>query len=377
MKKLLFILTVACLLIGCSNKKTFQISGTLTNFGSSTSATMLYLKTRTVDGNLVNIDSTFLKNDGTFILKGESTESDLYFLADIDNVFFLRVFVDPGNKIKLTGSATEIHNINIEGSETQSLYNKYLSSLAEIDEKAETLAHNFEVYRQNESISVDELEKIRIDIIAQRQQLAELKITTTLNFIKANTNSIVAAYLVYINALTVNNSIEIEEQLQLLELSENNKFIKLTKKHLEKLKQIEIGKVFPNIKLPDPAGTLISLESLRGKYVLVDFWATWCRPCLNAIPSLKNFYNQYHDKGFEIYSISLDHSKEAWVSGIENYQLNWIHVSDLQVFNSPIVQELVVTYIPHTFLLDPTGKIIAVDINDKELEQILSEMLPK
>jgi len=376
MKKLLSILSAACLLVSCSNKQTFQISGTLTNFGSPISATMLYLKTRTVEDLLISIDSTFLKNDGSFILKGESLETDLFFLADKDNIFFLRIFVEPGNKITVNGSANDINNIKIEGSETHTLYDKYLLQLADIQEQEETIYHNYNVFKQDPSISEGQLEVIREDLSVQLQKLEDLGETTTLDFIRTNANSVVAAYLVYKNALSVNNSTVIESQLQLLVPSMKNKFLTLTNNHLEKLKQREVGKTLPNIELPDPDGNLISLESLRGKYVLVDFWATWCNPCVNAIPNLKNIYREYHKKGFEIYGISLDQNREAWIKGITNYELNWVNVSDLKIFNSPVVKQLVVTYIPNTFLLDPKGVIIAIDLSKTELEKLLSEVLP-
>jgi len=376
MKKLLLILSAACLLVSCSNKKTFQISGTLTDFGSSVSATMLYLKTRTVEDKLVNLDSTFLKNDGSFILKGESAETDLFFLADKDNVFFLRIFVEPGNKIIVTGSATDMYNIKIEGSKAQELYDEYLFQLSDIEEQQETIYHNYNVFRQDPAISEEQLEVVREDLSAQLQKLEELSETTTLDFIRTNANSVVATYLVYKNALSVNNSAVIESQLQLLEPSLKNKFITLINNHLDKLKQREVGKTLPNIELPDPEGKLIPLESLRGKYVLVDFWATWCNPCVNTIPNLKNIYREYHKKGFEIYSISLDQNRDAWLNGITQYELEWVNVSDLRVFNSPVVKQLVVTYIPNTFLIDPAGVIIAVDISAEELEKTLSEVLP-
>jgi peroxiredoxin len=337
---------------------------------------MLFLKTRTEEDRLINIDSTFLKNDGTFILKGKSSETDLFFLADKDNVFFLRVFVEPGNNIQINGSATDIYNIKIEGSGVHALYDEYLSSFTEIEDKRETIYHNYNIYRQDASISEEQLEIIREDLSTKLQQLEDLSEATTLNFIKANANSVIAAYLVYKNALSLNNSAVIESQLKLLAPSMNNKFISITKKHLDKLKQREIGKVIPNIELQDANGKVISLESLRGKYVLVDFWATWCGPCIEEIPNLKNVYHKYQEKGFEIFGISLDHNKEAWLNGIAKYEMNWINVSDLQVFNSPVVKQLVITYIPNTFLIDPDGMIIAVDLREGELEKILSDVLP-
>ena len=375
MKKLHLVVVAFFLLISCTNNKKFQISGTITNFGNPTSATMLYLKIRNVDDFFVNIDSTFVKDDGSFVLKGVTPETDLFFLTDQDNVFFLRIFVEPGNNITITGSATDIYNLKIEGSKTQTQYFEYLSLLRDIDEEKETIYHNYSVYKQDASISEKQLEIIVEGLSAKLQHLEELTEKASFDFIRGNENSVVAAYLVYGNALAVKNSSEIEKQLQMLSPSMNNKFVTLTKKHLEKLKLVERGKVFPNVELPNTEGELISLESFRGKYVLVDFWATWCGPCLGAIPNLKKIYQQYHHKGFEIYGISLDQNREAWLNGIAKLEINWVNVSDLLMFNSPVVKQMVVTYIPHTFLLDPNGVILAVDINDEELEKILAEKL--
>jgi len=376
MKKLIIYVVAAFILISCSREKGFQISGYLTDFGSPISSTMLYLKTRNADEILVNIDSTFVKNDGSFILKGKSSDDDLFFLADKDNVFFLRVFVGKGNKIKVNGSATDFRNIKVEGSKLQALYDEYLSLFVEIEEQKETIYHNYSVYQQDASISEEQLEKIGEDLSLKLQQLEELGSKITIDFISANANSTVAAYLVYKNALSLSNTTEIEQQVRLLDPSMNNKFITSIKKHLDKLKQIELGKVFPNIELPDSDGNIISLESLRGKYVLVDFWATWCGPCVDLIPHLKKCYHDYHDKGFEIYSVSLDQNREAWINCIATNKLDWVNVSDLQAFNSPVVKQFVVNYIPHTFLLDRTGMIIAIDINGEDLEKLLLELLP-
>ena len=368
-------MTVALLLLGCSNEKTFKISGNISNFGSKTGTSMIYLKTRDLDDAFVCIDSTFVKNDGSFTLKGKSSETDLFFLTDKDNIFFLRIFVEKGAHIKVNGSTTDFQHIKIEGSKTQTLYDDYLSSLTNIEDEQLTIYHNYSVFAQDASISEDELAKIKEDFTEKLRQLEQLGEKITLDFVSNNPNSVVAAYLVYKNALAVNNSTEIEQQLKMLEPAMNNKFVTLAKKHLEKLKQVERGKVFPNIELPDIDGNTISLESLRGKYVLVDFWATWCGPCIGAIPDLKMIYQKYHNRGFEIYSVSLDQTKEAWVNGVQKYGLDWINVSDLMVFNSPVVKQLVVTYIPHTFLLDPAGVIIAVDISGEELETMLLQAL--
>ncbi|MCL1850819.1 MAG: AhpC/TSA family protein [Bacteroidetes bacterium] len=375
MKKLILIFAAACLLFSCSTEKTFKISGILTDFGNPDEPTMLYLKTRNANEQLVNIDSTFLTKKETFVLKGKSSETDLYFLADKDNVFFLRVFVDPGDKITVTGNAVETSAIKIEGSKTQALYDEYLSSLAPIQEEQETIRQNYMMYAQNPSIPEDEFENIEKELIASFEALNKNIEDITTEFIKANSTSIVAAYLVYRNTVTISNSAEIEQQLQLLDPTMSNKFATLVKERVEKVKQTEVGAVLPGFELPDPEGKLISLESMRGKYVLVDFWASWCRPCLGEIPNLKIAYEKYHDKGFEIISISLDDDKEAWINGVAQHELVWLNVSDLQAFNSPIAKQFAVAYVPHTFLLDPQGVILAVDLRGEELAGKLAEIM--
>ena len=375
MKKLTLIFAVTCLLFSCSNEKSFQISGNITDFGNPNEATMLYLKTRTITDEVINIDSTYLAADGTFILKGKSSETDLYFLADKDNVFYLRIFVDPGNKITVTGNATDVPNINIEGSKTHALYNDYLSLLKPIEEKQEQLSQEYYSYADNPSMSEEELQKIVDELSATYDQLNSDKDSITSNFIQNNANSIVAAYLVYRNTSTLCNSTEIEQYLQWLAPEMNNKFVTFVKERIERVKQTETGATLPNFELPDPEGKIISLESLRGKYVLVDFWASWCGPCVREIPNLKKAYSKYHDKGFEIISISLDNDNDAWVNGIEKHELNWLNVSDLKAFNSPVAKQFAVSYVPHTFLLDPNGVIIAVDLREEALENKLAEVI--
>jgi peroxiredoxin len=375
MKKFILIFAVACLLFSCSNEKSFKVSGTITEFGNPDNTTLLYLKTQTAADELINIDSTNIAKDGSFVLKGKSSETDLFFLADRDNVFFLRFFVDAENTITVKGSATDIENIKIEGSKTHKLYEEYLTSLIPIEQGQDEIQQKYFTFMQDESISEEEMKNIEEELEAKYMQLEESKKLITNEFIKNNSNNMVAAYLVYRNTTSLSNSVEIEQQIQLLNPEMSNKFLTLSKSRLEKVKQTEVGAVLPNIELPDTEGKLISLESLRGKYVLVDFWASWCGPCVKEIPNLKKAYQKYHDKGFEILSISLDHEKESWLNGIEKHELNWLNVSDLKVFGSPFVKQLAVAYVPHTFLLDPNGVIIAVDLREDALENKLAEVM--
>ncbi len=138
-----------------------------------------------------------------------------------------------------------------------------------------------------------------------------------------------------------------------------------------------IGAIAPEIELAGPDGKAISLSSLRGKYVLLDFWAAWCGPCRRENPNLVKVYANYKNKGFEIFQVSLDRTHEEWVRAIKTDKLNWIHVSDLKYWNSIAAKKYGVQSIPASFLLDPEGRIIARNLRGPDLENKLNELLNK
>ncbi len=143
---------------------------------------------------------------------------------------------------------------------------------------------------------------------------------------------------------------------------------------VEKQKATSIGQVAPDINLPNPEGKIIPLSSLRGKYVLVDFWAKWCGPCRQENPNVVRVYNKYKDKGFTVYGVSLDRSKEDWVKAIKDDGLTWTHVSDLKYWQSEAAQQYNITGIPFSLLLDPKGVIIAKNLRGGALDKKLAEI---
>lgn len=143
---------------------------------------------------------------------------------------------------------------------------------------------------------------------------------------------------------------------------------------LDEMRALSVGQVAPEISLPDPSGNIVNLSDLRGKYVLIDFWAAWCRPCREENPNVVRLYNQYKDKGFEVFGVSLDRTHEAWVKAIEDDQLTWTQVSDLKYFNSEAAATYQINAIPATYMLDPEGRIIAKDLRGPSLESKLREL---
>lgn len=179
-----------------------------------------------------------------------------------------------------------------------------------------------------------------------------------------------------ISMLNIKNDFQFIDEL-IIGLNEkypNTKMIQSLLNQLDDMRALSIGQEAPEISLPNPNGELIKLSDLRGKYVLIDFWAAWCRPCREENPNVVRLYNQYKDRGFEVFGVSLDRTKEAWVKAIADDNLTWTHVSDLKYFNSEAASTYQINAIPATYLLDAEGKIIGKDLRGPSLENKLKEI---
>lgn len=203
----------------------------------------------------------------------------------------------------------------------------------------------------------------------KREELKE----TEKKFIEQQPKSIISAFILSNNLNTWGTK---ETKRLFQSFSDKNKSSQFGEKIMDNLKTSktpEIGEQFADISMENPNGEIKILSDLKGKVILLEYWASWCLPCREENPELVNIYNEYNSKGFEIYAVSLDRDKQSWIDAIEKDDLKWIHVSDLQKPNK--AAELYgVTSIPDSFIIDQDGKVIANKLRGEELRNKLEEL---
>ncbi|MCX6322438.1 MAG: TlpA disulfide reductase family protein [Bacteroidia bacterium] len=386
-KKLFLYLFAAILFAGCKNN-TVHISGNLVNPVIGEYIFLDELKSN----ELTTIDSIKIADGGTFDFKRE-IELPSFYLLKINENNFLTMLVEPGEKITLNAYYDSLnYPISIIGSKGTESMAEYNRTLRKIINKLTGLNN---IYMQN--VDSPQLPAVieSLDSIAQTY-LNEINLYTK-SYIDENLTSLVSLVALYQqvapNKYVLNPSrdlkyfVKVDSSMSIL-YPEYEPVTLLHKQVQELVAGIKgetviapasgEGTEAPEISLPTPDGDTIKLSSTRGSVVLLDFWAAWCVPCRQESPNLVKAYNLYHKKGFQIYQVSLDKTKEAWMKGIQDDKLeNWIHVSDVQYWNSVVVPLYKIESIPYNFLLDKEGRIIATTLRGEQLQIKLAELFNK
>ena len=350
----------------------------------------------TIDAQLANYPSTAVEIarwDSAGVIAFDTVTTDAQgnlktsFTVNVPSFYMLRIANE--DSILLAGENGTLcaFTLNDNGyTSDDASFQKFANFYRNIsDKEAEinTLAASYNPNMPNEVVE---------ELISNYERLVEIYFAEAKSYVEVDTASAYAA----IAALNLNPETELETITKIkssldgtwekspIHLKLTELVVTATKAAEQKKAQEEheaarnevigVGKTAPDIVLNNTKGKETKLSSLRGKVVLIDFWASWCKPCRMENPNVKRVYEKYHNKGFEIFGVSLDRNQTAWEGAIKEDGLPWVHVSDLQYWQSAAAQLYMVNSIPFTVLLDKEGKVLATNLRGEELDKKLAEI---
>ena len=362
MKKVLYFLFTAICLSACTPKE-FTIDGTVADKGLN--GKTIFIKER-INREWISIDSAVV-TDGKFSFKG---------VADTAKVAFLTYVYPEGNKVrqafvlenaKLTVAIDSTGFMVIGGTSQNDLLQGYQNEKSTFNKKAEAF------YKANND-TVKTPEKMQA-FAKGEADLQKEEVAIDKKFATEHVNTLVGTH-VFTNSFYAMTISEKEAIINLMN-TETKKIQRIMEimEDIETEKKVAVGSQFTEIKLPSLSGDTIALSALVGKtdFVLIDFWASWCGPCMRFLPDLKAFYEKHKGSQLEILGVSLDDNREAWEGAVKAKNIPWKLVSDLKGWKCEGSRTYAVNSIPATVLIDKSGKIVGHDLTLVEMEKILSE----
>ncbi len=369
MRKILFIGIVA-VLASCEDEAGYSISGTIEN---ANDGQKIYLSELNENNNQTTTIDTLEIKDGKFsaslpekqnptlsFLTVEGARGNVLYIADNNPIEF-ELYKDSLFSSKVTGGADNVL-----------LYSYFTDARQANETQSQNRSAMIAAFRENDSVEVTRLQQ-------KQEELSQQHMENLKSLVEEYPESLVSAMILQeIASSKMVPSSELEELFNSLSSEVKNSSLgKMVNETISQMSKVEIGSKAPAFTAPTPDGELLALADVLGKVTLVDFWASWCKPCRDENPNIVKVYEKYHDKGLNIVGVSLDRpgQKDKWKQAIADDNLQWNHVSNLMFWQDPVAVEYGIRAIPAAFLLDENGVIIAKDLRGEDLENKVAELL--
>lgn len=311
-------------------------------------------------------DSTFLDH-GFFKFSGKADTAEFCRISLNDHAksFFLE-----NGKISMLITKDSVKQAQITGTAVQDEFNYFQNQVSKpLTDKMAILENAYDAATKNRNQkAIDSLDKAFDLLDLEQKQLV-------IDYTKSHPSSLLSAFEIYSNFLYNFRLGQLDSTYQLLDpVARESYFGKQVQNTITKTKLTSVGNPAPEFSNNDANGKPVSLSSFRGNYVLLDFWASWCGPCRRENPAVVKAYRQFHNKGFNIFGVSLDDTKSDWLSAIKKDELNWTQVSELKGWDAGVVSLYGIKAIPMNFLLDKNGVIVARGLRGDELSAELQKL---
>lgn len=332
------------------------------------------LEEEEINGSSKVIDSCDVKdNRYTFVIKN-AVVPRMYFVQSGDpNCLspITPVWVEPGN-VQVRANSDFFMNCTVTGTPNNEIFSAYNAEMKHFVDSMVRSQHIDVLLNRNRS--QEEQER---DFKARTAQHGRKSLFLQEELVRRYYDQVIAPFMIFWE-MKANVSLDQLKQLRAIVSPSLNEH-PYTKQLDEfiRLAEFKVGSDMPDFELPDKSGKEFKLSSLRGKYVLIDFWASWCGPCMREMPNVVKLYKECKGKNFEIVGVSLDQKRDAWLNAVEKNKMNWIQVSDLKAWGTLPVKLCNISAIPYTILIDPEGKVIALELRGEELITKVKEVLNK